>query len=140
MLHQISGDGINFGLPHFMSERMRLIISWSRLFVDQEVLLAFSTDQEQPVTAYSTVTPLFREEGDIFKLIFWHAPDSPPPPPSELAVELRGELLAVPLTVPPAGFVIYQAAPGLDRLGPKPDPDLKPWRPKPTWEGLELPG
>jgi len=140
MLHQISGDGINFGLPHFMSERMRWIISWSRLFVDQEVLLAFSTDQEQPVTAYSTVTPLFREEGDIFKLIFWHAPDSPPPPPSELAVELRGELLAVPLTVPPAGFVIYQAAPGLDRLGPKPDPDLKPWRPKPTWEGLELPG
>ena len=31
---------------------------------------------------------------------------------------------------PPAGFAIYQAAPGLDRLGPSPPPDLKPWQPR----------
>jgi hypothetical protein len=32
-------------------------------------------------------------------------------------------------TVPPAGFVMYQAAPGLNRLGPNSDPNLQPWRP-----------
>jgi hypothetical protein len=72
------------------------------------------------VTAYSTVAPLFRTEGDLLKLMFWHAPAASPPPPSELAVERRGELFAVQLTVPPAGFVIYQAVPGLNHLGSSP--------------------
>jgi glycosidase len=120
MLHQISGDGSNFGVPRLLGERMRSIVAWSLLFVDQEVLVAFSTDQKQPVTAYSTVAPLFRAEGHLLKLIFWHAPAVSPPPPSELVVECRGELLAVRLTVPPAGFVIYQAVPGLNHLGSSP--------------------
>lgn len=76
------------------------------------------------MTAYSTVAPLFRAEGDPLELIFWHAPASSPPPPSELAVERRGNLLAVRLMVPPAGFVMYQAAPGLDRLGSRPSAEI----------------
>lgn len=116
MLHEISGDGIDFGVPRLMSARMRSIVAWSRLFVDQEVLVGFSTDQEQPLTAYSTVAPRFRAQGDLLKLIFWHTPAASSPPPQELVVERWGERLAVRLTVPPAGFVIYQAAPGLDRL------------------------
>lgn len=116
MLHEISGDGIDFGVPRLMGERMRSIVTWSRLFVDQEVLVGFSTDQEQPLTAYSTVAPRFRAQGDLLKLIFWHTPAASSPPPQELVVERWGERLAVRLTVPPAGFVIYQAAPGLDRL------------------------
>ena len=115
MLHEISGDGFVFGLPHLMGERMRSIVAWSRLFVDQEVLVAFSTDQEQPLTAYSTVAPRFRAHGDLLRLIFWHTPAASSPPPEELVVEHRGNRLAVRLTVPPAGFVIYQATPGLDR-------------------------
>ena len=117
MLHEISGDGFAFGLPHLIGERMRSIVAWSRLFVDQEVLIAFSTDQEQPLTAYSTVAPRFRAPGDLLKLIFWHTPAAASPPAQELIVERRAERLAVRLTVPPAGFVIYQAAPGRDRLG-----------------------
>jgi hypothetical protein len=46
-----------------------------------------------------------------------------------LTVERRGGPLAVRLALPPAGFVIYQAAPGFDRLGPSRPPDLKPWHP-----------
>jgi glycosidase len=115
MLHEISGDGFAFGLPHLMGKRMRSIVAWSRLFVDQEVLVALSTDQEQPLTAYSTVAPRFRASGDLLKLIFWHTPAASPMPPEELVVEHRGDRLAVRLTVPPAGFVIYQATPGLDR-------------------------
>ena len=74
VLHHISGDGVTFGLPHRLGERMRSLVSWSRLFVDQEVLVALNTDEAKPVTAYSTVAPTFRVEGDQFHLIFWYAP------------------------------------------------------------------
>src|SRR5262249_59839081 len=59
-LHHISGDGVNFGLPHRLGERMRSLVAWSRLFADQEVLVAVNTDEARPVTAYSTVAPTFR--------------------------------------------------------------------------------
>jgi glycosidase len=129
-LHHISGDGVTFGLPHRLGERMRSLVSWSRLFMDQEVLVALNTDEAQPVTAYSTVAPTFRIEGDQFQLIFWYAPKSDSPPPSSLTVERTHGPLAVRLTLPPAGFVIYQAAPGLDRLGPSPPAGLKPLHPR----------
>jgi len=117
MLHEISGDGINFGFPHMMGDRMLSIVAWSRIFVDQEVLIAFSTNREQPLAAYSTVASMFRSEGDRLKLIFWHGPRAATPPPAELAVENKGGVLAVPLKLPPAGFVIYQAPPGRQSLG-----------------------
>jgi hypothetical protein len=128
-LHHISGDGVTFGLPHRLGERMRSLVSWSRLFADQEVLVAVNTTEDQPVTAYSTVAPTFRVEGDQFQLIFWYAPRGDPPP-SSLTVERRNGPLAVRMTLPAAGFAVYQAAPGLDRLGPSPPPALKPWQPR----------
>jgi hypothetical protein len=109
---------------------MRSLVSWSRLFIDQEVLVAVNTDETRPVTAYSTVAPTFRVEGDQFHLIFWYAPKHASPPPSSLTVERRNGSLAVRMTLPAAGFAIYQAVPGLNRLGPSPPPDLKPWQPR----------
>jgi glycosidase len=123
-LHHISGDGVTFGLPQRLGERMRSLVSWSRLFADQEVLVAVNTDEAQPVTAYSTVAPTFRVEGDEFQLIFWHAPKQASPPPSSLTVERKDGPLAVRMTLPAAGFAIYQATPGLNRRGPNPLPDL----------------
>jgi hypothetical protein len=105
-------------------------VCWSRLFADQEVLVAVNTDEARPVTAYSTVAPTFRVEGDQFHRLFWYAPKSDAAPPPSLAVERKGGLLAVRMTLPPAGFAIYQAAPGLHRLGPHPPADLKPWQPR----------
>jgi glycosidase len=128
-LHRISGDGVTFGLPHRLGERMRALVSWSRLFIDQEVLLAVNTDETQATTAYSTVSPTFRMEGDRFRLLFWYAPKDTTPPPSSLTVERKNGPLAVRMTLPAGGFVLYQAAPGLDRLGPSPPPDLQPWQP-----------
>jgi glycosidase len=130
VLHRISGDGATFGLPHRLGERMRSLVSWSRLFIDREVLVALNTDEENPVTAYSTVAPtLFRVGGDEFHLLYWHAPKISPAPPSTLTVERRSGLLAVRMTLPPAGFAIYRTAPGLERLGPSPPSDLKPFQP-----------
>jgi glycosidase len=128
-LHRISGDGVKFGQPHRLGDRMRSLVSWSRLFMDQEVLVALNTDETQPVTAYSTVAPLFRMEGDRFHLIFWYAPKRDLTPPASLTVERTNGMLAVRMTLPPAGYVIYQAAPGLDRFGPSRPPDLEPWHP-----------
>jgi glycosidase len=129
-LHHISGDGVNFGLPHRLGERMRSLVAWSRLFADQEVLVAVNTDEARPVTAYSTVAPTFRVEGDEFHCIFWYAPKSASASPPSLAVERKGGPLAVRMTLPPAGFAIYQATPGLHRLGPNPPADLRPWQPR----------
>jgi glycosidase len=128
-LHHISGDGVTYGLPHRLGERMRSLVSWSRLFMDQEVLVALNTDESQPVTAFSTVAPTFRLEGDQFHLIFSYAPTSAAAPPATLTVERRNGPLTVRMTVPAAGFVIYRAAPSLDRLGPNRPADLKVWPP-----------
>jgi hypothetical protein len=129
VFHRISGDGLSFGLPRRMGERMRSLVSWSRLFVDQEVLVALNTDDEHPVTAWSTVAPICRVEGDQFHLIFWYAHKQVAPPPSSLAVQRTNGHLAVSVTLPPAGFAIYKSAPGLDRLGPTPPADLQAWHP-----------
>jgi hypothetical protein len=128
-LHHISGDGVNFGLPHRLGERMRSVVCWSRLFVDEEVLVALNTDEQQPVTAYSGVAPTFRVEGDEFRLLFWHAPKRLTPPPAVLTVERKNGPMAVRITLPPAGFAIYEAAPGLKRLGAGRLLDWKPWQP-----------
>jgi len=117
MLHEISGDGINFGFPNMIGDRMLSIVAWSRIFVDQEVLVAFSTNREQPLAVYSTVASRFRSERDLLKLIFWHSPRAAMPPPAEVAVEEKNGVLAVHLTLPPAGFVIYQAPPGRQSMG-----------------------
>ncbi len=116
-LHQISGDGISFGFPQVMGDKMRSIVSWSRILVDHEVLVAFSTDREHPLIAYSTVASRFRCEQDSLKLVFWHAPRAVTPPPAEVQVQDRGGILAVHLSLPPAGFVIYQAPLGRQALG-----------------------
>jgi hypothetical protein len=130
VLHQISADGVNFGVPHRLGDRMRSIVSWSRLFIDEEILIVINTDESQPATAYSTVAPIFRFEGDQIHRIFWYSPklSSEPPPPS-LTVARHGDQLTVRMTVPAAGFVMYQASPGLHRLGPSPPSDLIPWKP-----------
>jgi hypothetical protein len=95
------------------------------------VLVAINTDESRPVTVYSTVAPIFRVEGDQLQLMFWYAPTpSSEPPPSSLTVERKGDLMAVRMTLPPAGFVMYQASPSLHRLGPSPPADLRPWQPR----------
>src|SRR5208337_1311496 len=84
VLHRVSGDGAHFGLPRRQGERMRSLVCWSRLLVDQEVLVALNTDEGNPVTAYSTVAPTFRVEGDQFHRIFWYAQGAGAAPPPRL--------------------------------------------------------
>ena len=136
VLHRVSGDGVNFSHPRRLGdERLRSLVCWSRVFLDQETLVVFNTDESESVTAWSTVTPLLRMEGDEFHLIFWHTPKpDAPAPAATLTMEHRACLPTVQITLPPAGFAIYQAAPALHRLGPRPRQDLKPWV-EASWHG-----
>src|SRR5262249_61158080 len=105
-LHRIAAHSISFADPHRLGDRMRSLVSWSRLFIDEEVLVALNTDESRPVTVYSTVAPIFRVEGDQLHRIFWFAPKpSSEPPPSSLTVERKSDLLAVRMTLPPGGVV-----------------------------------
>ncbi|HUO07018.1 MAG TPA: alpha-amylase family glycosyl hydrolase [Phycisphaerae bacterium] len=132
VLHRISGDGVNFGHPRRLGDqRMRSLVCWSRLFLDQETLVVFNTDPSQTVAAWSTVGPLLRVEGDEFQRLFWYTPTPSEPPPATLTVEHRNGLPTVRIQLPPAGFVIYQASPALHRLGPNRPPGLKPWAESP---------
>ncbi|MBK9128031.1 MAG: alpha-amylase [Phycisphaerales bacterium] len=135
VLHRISGDGVSFGHPRRIGrERMRSLVCWSRLFLDQETLVVINTDVSEAVAAWSTVAPLLRVEGDQFHLILWHAPKPAAPPADNLTVEHRAGLPTVRITLPPAGFAIYQASPSLHRFGPNPPRELKPWAPA-AWLG-----
>jgi glycosidase len=135
VLHRISGDGVSFGHPgRIGGERMRSLVCWSRLFLDQETLVVFNTDESNSVAAWSTVAPLMRVDGDQFQLVFWHAPKPASPPAATLTVEQRTGLPTVRIELPPAGFAIYHASPALRRFGPSPPEDLKPWT-QSTWHG-----
>jgi glycosidase len=128
VLHRISGDGVNFGHPHRIGgDRMRSLVCWSRLFLDQETLVVLNTDEVEAVTAWSTVAPLFRVDGDEFHLMLWHAPKPSAPPAATVTVQDKAGLPTVRITLPPAGFAVYHAGPALHRLGPSPRHDLKPW-------------
>jgi glycosidase len=50
-LREISGDGQHFGLPHMIGNEIRSVVPWSRIFSDQELLVAMNTDPDQPRTA-----------------------------------------------------------------------------------------
>jgi glycosidase len=127
VLHRISGDGVTFGHPRRMGDRMRSLVCWSRLFMDQETLVVLNTDESESTCAWSTVAPLLRAAGDEFHLIFWHAPKAAAPPAATLTVEQRAGSLTVRIELPPAGFAIYQAAPALHHLRQNPPQYLKPW-------------
>jgi glycosidase len=127
VLHRISGDGVTFGHPRRIGDRMRSLVCWSRLFMDQETLIVLNTDESESTCAWSTVAPLLRAAGDEFRLIFWHAPKAAAPPAATLTVEQRAGSLTVHIELPPAGFAIYQAAPALHHLRQNPPQYLKPW-------------
>jgi glycosidase len=135
VLHRISGDGVNFGHPRRIGgDKMRSLVCWSRLFLDQESLVVFNTDESNTSKAWSTVAPLLRVDGDRFQLIFFHAPKPAASPATTLTVEQRAGSPTVRLELPPAGFAIYHASPALHRLGHNSPDDLKPWV-ESAWHG-----
>ncbi len=105
-LRQISDDGIRFGYPAMIGANIRSIVPWSRIFDNHEILVALNTDYDNPRTAWTIVDRYLHRKGDRFTCIY--STD-----PAQLGGEVTAETLnndmrAVRLTVPAAGFVIYE--------------------------------
>lgn len=103
-LRQISGDGWNFGYPVMLGGRILSVVPWSRLFDGVEVLCAINTDAHAPRTAWSVIE---HEPGERLRCAYSTAAADIG---TEIAVEDRGPIRAVRLTVPAGGFVIYEPA------------------------------
>jgi hypothetical protein len=84
--------------------QIRYVVPWSRIFSSKEVLLAINTNYSQASTAWVTIDDTLHKGGELLTCIF--STDS-----NQVGqvtkVELRNGK-AVLLTVPPAGFVIYE--------------------------------
>ena len=103
-LREISGDGVQFGLPQMVNGVIHSIVPWSRIFADREVLLAINTDFDGPRTAWVTIDAGLHAGGSLLTCIYSSdATDVG----TRVTVEPRNGR-AVRLTVPAAGFVVYE--------------------------------
>jgi glycosidase len=104
-LREISGDGQNFGLPQILGDRMLSIVPWSRSFDDQNLLLAISTDPDQPRTSWVDLDVITNPPGKHIQCLY--STNS-----SDIGQELIVQNLAgrsvVQMTVPAAGFVVFE--------------------------------
>ena len=103
-LRPISGDGVSFGLPVMLGGQILGVIPWSRLLDDQEAVLAINTDMDNPRSAWVTVDASLHKPDDPLKCIY---STESAQIGQTLPVEPRNGR-AVRLTVPPAGFVIFE--------------------------------
>lgn len=103
-LREISGDGERFGLPKMLGGQIRSVIPWSRVFNNQEVLLAINTDYDQARTAWVTIENELHQPGQSLTCLY--STDETQIGQS-IVIEARNGK-AVQLTVPAAGFVIFE--------------------------------
>jgi glycosidase len=98
-------DGVNFGFPTLQGEQIRSVIPWSRVFSSKEVLLAINTDYDQSKTAWVTIDNSgLHQPGQALTCIY--STDTSQIGQSIPVESKNGK--AVLLTVPAAGFVIYE--------------------------------
>lgn len=104
-LRPISGNGVDFGIPELLGERMMSIVPWTRSFDDQELILAINTDPDRPTTAWvdldadahqagKTITCLYSSDAGYIG--------------QQLTVQNMRDRRVIHLTVPAAGFVVYE--------------------------------
>lgn len=105
-LREISGNGINFGLPAMVGGKILSVVPWSRIFNNQEMLLAINTDSDNPRTAWVIVDCGLHKPGDRLRCLY--SSDPAQVGQDIQTVEIKANTLAVSLTVPAAGFVIYE--------------------------------
>ncbi len=104
-LRPISGDGMGFGLPRRLGDRMTSVVAWSRLLNDEEAICAINTDTAAARTSWVTVDADIHARTATFT--YRYSSD-----PAAIGTQAPVEALngrAVFVTVPAAGFVILGA-------------------------------
>jgi len=103
-LREISGDGEHFGIPEMVGYEIRSIIPWSRIFNDDELLLAINTDINSSRTAWVTLDNGLHRKSEIFTIIY--STDNNQIGEEYTIHENNGK--SILLTIPSAGFVILE--------------------------------
>jgi glycosidase len=103
-LRAISGDGVDFGLPRMLGDQIRSVVPWSRIFVDHEIVLAINTDAADARTAWVTIDSSLHVENAALTCVY---STDPAQIGQTVKVEARNGK-AVRITVPAAGFVIFE--------------------------------
>ncbi|MCK5120677.1 MAG: hypothetical protein KAQ91_01775, partial [Methylococcales bacterium] len=106
-LRQISSSGESgtFGYPHMIGGRILSVIPWSRIFNDNELLLAINTDADQSRTAWITIDNTLH--GNPTKALQCLYSTDAGQINTQVQIEARNGK-AVKITVPAGGFVIYE--------------------------------
>jgi len=105
-LREISGNGVDFGLPRMINGEIRSIIAWSRIFDRSELLLAINTDAGAARTASVVVEHDLHATGSSLQCLY--STDASQIGGSLGISDLPDGKRVIPLSAPPAGFVIYQ--------------------------------
>lgn len=106
-LLQVSGNGQDFGIPQMVGNEIRYIVPWSRVMNQDETLLAINTDPDNPHTTWVKVGEgIYPGSGKTaFTCIYSTTPSQKG---QQITVQSASGVAAVQLTVPPAGFVIFE--------------------------------
>jgi glycosidase len=103
-LREISGNGVDFGVPRMIGGRLLSVVPWSRLFNGREVLLAINTNFDAEETAWVTVDDRLHQAGS--RLVCAYSSNGAQIG-QQVIVEARNGK-AVRISVPPAGVVIFR--------------------------------
>ena len=105
-LREISGNGVDYGLPHMVGGEMRSVVPWSRILDRTEILLAINTDIEETRTASAIVDHDLHAPGTTMRCLYSTEPGDIGG--SITATDKPDGKRVVDLTVPAAGFVIFR--------------------------------
>ncbi len=104
-LREISGNGVDYGLPHKIGDEIRSIVPWSRLFNRSEILLAVNTDRDAARDASVIIDADLHAAGSTLTCLYSTAADEIG---RTIRVADRGDgAKVVRLSAPAAGFVMY---------------------------------
>ena len=103
-LREISGDGVNFGLPTMVGGQLRSVVPWSRVFVDDELVCAINTDPDNARSAWVTIDNSLHSAGE--KLTCLYSSDAAQIGQT-VTVEARNGK-AVNIRVPKGGFAVFE--------------------------------
>lgn len=108
-LREISGDGVNFGLPRIMGTRMLSVVAWSRILDEAEMVLAINTDPANPSKTWVLVDAGLHPAGTTLKCVY--STNSADKGTLVLTVQWKGvasDIAAIELEVPPSGFLVLE--------------------------------
>jgi len=103
-LRPVSVDGSHFNLPEMINGEIRSVVPWSRILNDKEMLLAINTDATTTKTVWVTIDAFLHKTGDTLTCIY----STDKTQISKQATITENNGFSVQLTVPAAGFVIFE--------------------------------